>query len=698
MNFNKLLKPKFVAIVGASEKNGFGGDTCRVILEYTKDLSRIYFVNPKRDSVFGRKCYRTIEEIPTSIDLVIICTPKSTVEAIIEEAAAKGCGGAVVFASGYGETGAEGKKEELHLVELCKKHNIALMGPNCAGFSNYINDTFSFAFLMEKRERKGNIGLVSQSGQICLSGLDSNSMMFSYIISSGNSSGTTMEEYIDFLVDDEDTKVVAAYVEGIKYTEIFVNALKKAAKKRKPVIILKTGRSQIASKLAASHTGSLSGSDKAIDALCEKFGVIRVDDIQELFGTASMFSKLSELPKTSKFGCVTVSGGEAGVMADVAHLNGVEYADISEETKAKLKAIMPSYAVPNNPLDMTATLAYDPDKFAAGMKAIMEEESVGAVLVGWTILPEIYDTATIYLTEGIEKVAAEPWAKPIIMVPFVEHTRNKVYVDKLTDVGVPILPSSMYAFKILNNLNNFINYDFNMKNTNIAVPKENRTKKAEALSEYNSKILLKEAGLKMDKQAIASTEEELLSTLKEFEYPLVLKIESPDILHKSDVGGVKLNIKSEQEALENFNIIMKNAKENCPNAKLNGVLVSTMRKKGVEVIIGLNNDDQFGPMIMIGLGGVFVEIFKDVKLYPAPIFIEEAYEMIKSLKGYKLLTGYRGSASCDIKALAETIVKISEFAYKNCDTIKELDINPIFVYEEGQGVEVIDALIVKYVD
>ncbi|MTK11356.1 MAG: CoA-binding protein, partial [Clostridiaceae bacterium] len=460
MNFNKLLKPKTVAVIGASEKSGFGGDTCKVIMESTEDLNRIYFVNPKWNSVFGRKCYKNIREIPTTVDLVIICTPKSTIESIIEEAATKGCGGAVVFASGYGETGLEGKKDEQALVKLCEKYNIALLGPNCAGFANYIDNVFSFAFLMEKRERRGNIGLVSQSGQICLSGLDSPAMKFSYVISCGNSSGTKIEDYINFLVEDEDTKVVAAYIEGISDTSKFVSALKKAAEKRKPLIILKAGRSYKASELASSHTGSLSGSDKAIDALFEKFGVIRVEDIQELLATAYMFSIIKELPKTDKFACVTVSGGEASVMADVGYLSGVDYIDINQDTIDKLKKIMPNYAVPNNPLDMTATVASDSDKFAAGIKALMEEETVGAVLVGWTILPEIYDTATIYLTEGIEKVAKEPWAKPIIMVPFVEHTRNKIYVDKLANVGVPILPSLFYTFKILKYLIQFSKYDY----------------------------------------------------------------------------------------------------------------------------------------------------------------------------------------------------------------------------------------------
>jgi len=374
MNINRLLKPKTIAVIGASEKDGFGGDTCRNILRYTKNLDSIYFVNPKRDTIFNRKCYPSLTDIPTDIDLVIICTPQKIVNSIIEEAGKKGCGGAVIFASGYSETGQEGKDMQEELVKLCRNNKIAMMGPNCAGFGNYCDDVFSFAFLSEERERAGNIGMISQSGQVCLSALDKPGMGFSYIISSGNSALISTEEYLEFLANDDDTKVIAAYIEGIQNPVLFANALKIAASKKKPVIILKTGRSDKAVILASSHTGSIAGTDAAFSAIMQKYGAIRVDDIQELFGTAHMFSKLTLFPKHLKWAAANVSGGEAGISADIAFLKGLELSDISDTTKAELTKIVPDYCTPNNPLDITATLAYVPELFSKALNLLMEDE------------------------------------------------------------------------------------------------------------------------------------------------------------------------------------------------------------------------------------------------------------------------------------------------------------------------------------
>ncbi len=609
----------------------------------------------------------------------------------------KGCGAAVVFASGYSETGTiEGKKREKELIDLCNRLNIILMGPNCAGFANFIDHVFSFGLTIQNKETSGSIGLISQSGQVCASALDLFAMNFSYIIASGNSAGVKMEEYIDFLVEDESTKVVAIYIEGIKQTKTFVEALRKAAIKKKPIVVLKTGRSEKGSQLAASHTGSLAGSDTGIDALLEKFGVIRVNDIQELFFTAIMFDTLKELPKTAKFASVNVSGGEAGVIADVAYLNQVEYADIQQDTLEKLRQIMPSYATPNNPLDMTATLAYDSEKFALALKAMMLDDSVGAVLVGWTVLTEIIDPVIYHLSDGIEKVVKEPWAKPVMLVPFVEHTRNEGVLKRLASFGVPVLPSASYAFKILKYLTDFIEYDYLKRTLHIAIPDNKEITQTAALSESESKAMLRDYGIPIEEEIIAATCEQAIQCADKLGFPLVMKVESADILHKSDIGGVKLNIQTKEEVVNAFVTIMDNARNNCPDAKVNGVLMQKMLPKGLEVIVGVNHDPQFGPMVMVGLGGVFVEVFKDVKIYPAPFSKDEAIEMIKKLKAYKLLSGYRGEKPRDIDALAEFLVKISDFAAKNKDVIKELDINPIFVYPEGEGIAVVDALIIKY--
>lgn len=697
MNLTKLLKPKSVAVIGASEKEGFGGDVCRNILSYVEDRSHVYFIHPKRESVFGVPCYKSISDVPEDVDLMVICTSQKTVIPLLQEGAKKGVGGAVVFASGYGEVGtAEGKQNEAELIAAAKELDIAVMGPNCAGFVNYIDNVQAFAFISAKRDRKGSVGVVSQSGQLCLSMMDDPGMRFSYNISAGNGKIVQMEDYMDFLVDDEDTKVVSIYIEGVKNADKFAAVLKKAAEKRKPVVILKAGRSAKGGAIAASHTGSLSGSDASFDAVLKKFGAIRVDDLEELIAMSLMLSTMKKMPEKATFASMNLSGGETGICADVGSLNGIEYPDFTEETLKKLKEQLPSYASPNNPLDMTASLSYDADLYAGALRTVMDDPNIGMVLIGYTLLLEIADPCIHYMYKGIEKVVQEKGGncKPIAMIPFAENTRNPEYQEKLFQIGVPVLPPPVYAFKMIRHLADFINYEPETKTLELAVGHPT-SKETQALSEHESKLELKAYGVPVADEVIVTSKEEAMKFAEEHPVPLVMKIESPDILHKSDVGGVKLNICGSEAAKEAYEKIMESVTEKRPDAHINGILTLPMLDAGVEIIIGVNNDPQFGPMIMVGLGGVFVEVFKDVALYPAPLGEEEALQMLKSLKSFKLLNGYRGTEKCDIKALCQTIVAISNYAQANKDVLKELDINPLFVYPEGKGVGVADALVVK---
>lgn len=696
MDLKKLLKPKSIAVIGASEREGFGGDACRNILKYMNDLSRVYFVHPTRETVFDRKCYHNIENIEDTIDLAIICTSKKIVNDNLRSVALKGCHNAVVFASGYRETGkTEDKEAEKELIALCKELDIHLVGPNCGGFVNYIDDVQAFAFVVGDRERKGNVGLISQSGQICISLMDSPGIKFSYLISAGNCSVISMEDYFDFLVDDPDTKVVSLYLEGVTQIEKFINSLKKAALKRKPVIVLKTGRSEKGTQIASSHTGSLAGSDKTYDAIFKKFGVIRVNDMQELLSTSQLLSSVSSFPNRANVSAMNTSGGETAICADVGSLFNINYPDFKKETVDKLRGFLPSYGSVNNPLDMTASIAYDTQKFAGAMKAILDDENIDILLIGLTIPDVITDTSVESMTKGIELVRNEGYSKPIVIIPNTEGTRNNEYLERLNKVNIPVLPPQLYAFTIIKYFIDFISYKYSEKSLEIAIPSKKENENRISLSEHESKMMLKESGIKIPDEKIAKDVNEAKDFAQKYGYPLVMKIESPDILHKSDAGGVFLNINNETEIEEAFGKIMKNAKDYNPNAKINGILMQKMLEKGVEVIVGISSDKQFGPMIMVGLGGVFVEIFKDVSLYPVPVNKAEAKQMIAELKAYKLLNGYRGSKVCDIEALEDFIVKVSDFAFKNKDIIAELDLNPLFVYENGKGVNIADALIIK---
>lgn len=691
LNLNKLLKPRTVAIVGASEKAGFGGDTTRNYLKFSKNLDNVYFVNPGRDTIFGYPAYHTLAEIPVDVDLVILCTPQKTILSLLEQAAEKNCGGAVIFASGYGEVGPEGKKLQEELVEKANSLGIAVMGPNCAGFANFIDGIFAFAFLVEERDRSGNIGMVSQSGQIVLGGLDSRTMGFSHVISSGNSCNVKVEDYLDFLVEDEDTKVVAAYMEGITKPAQLIETFRKAARKKKPIIVLKTGKSAKSQQLAASHTGSLSGADKVLRAVFRRYGVIEAGDLNELMGLATAFSWLAKMPEGDRCVFMNVSGGEAGVMADLSEEYGIPLAEYKPETKAYLETLVPDYGSVNNPFDMTAGIGYNTPVMVNAMEAISKDENVDVICIAYTITPEVWDDTITHMVEAAAIARQNPDMKPVLWLPFIEHTRDKESAENLRKAGVPLLPTGRYGCEALKKILTFATTEFEDREP--AIP-EGEKKTAKGLSEYESLVYLAENGVPIPPQAVAATADEAAEAAKKLGYPLSVKIHSRDIQHKSDVGGVKLNIRDEAALRQAFAEIMESCSKKAPGARLSGVLLKPMLKPGVEMIIGVNNDKDFGPMIMIGMGGVFVELFQDVQLAPAPLSQKQAMKMIQSLKSYPLLNGYRGSAKCDVEALSDLLVKISEMAAKGKDTVKELDINPVFVTEDG--VAVADALLIPY--
>ena len=695
MDISKLLRPRAVAVVGASEKSGFGGDTCRNILENQADTSHVYPVNPKKETVFGKKCYPTLADLPEEIDLVILCTSQKTIVDFLKQAKAKGAGAAVVYASGYSEVGtAEGKAFEKELVDAAKALDMVVMGPKCAGYINFGDDIFSYAFIGDYKGKKGNIGFVSQSGQFCIDMMKSAEMKYSFAISAGNSAVVQMEDYLNFLIDDSNTKVIALYLEGVKNPHKFEACLQKAMEKKKPVVILKAGRSPKGQATAASHTGSMAGSDKTYDAVFEKFGVIRADDMQDLRSTASLLATLRVLPKKPAFSAMCLSGGETAVSADTGFLHGIEYPDFSEATLKKLNDMLPDFATPRNPLDMTAALCYDADAFASGITTVMSDPSIEMGLVGLTISDKVTVSNDI-MFEGIRRAFEQIPDKPLAVMSFMEAARNKELVERFQNAGIPVLPTTKYGFRALQHLQDFISHDTIKREARLAIP-EAHSANTRALSEYESKKLLADNGVPVDLGYIAKTKAEVKEYAEKIGYPLVMKVESNDILHKSDVGGVMLNIKSLEQAEEAYDKILANAAQHAPNAKINGILMQKMLKAGTEMIIGLNSDPQFGPMLLVGMGGVFVEVFKDAALYPVPLNHDEALHMLQSLKSFKLLNGYRGNPPADIEALTDMMVKISDFAYRKKDTLKELDMNPLFVYPKGEGVAIADALAVMY--
>lgn len=695
MNIKKLLRPDKIALVGATEKDTMAGFTSRMLIEHCQDrLDDVYFISLTNESVFGKKCYSTIEEIPTGIDLAILCTPQSTITPLLEQASIKGAKGAVVFASGYSETGnPRDIQMEEELLAYANKHKIAVMGPNCAGFINFVDKIFSFGFMFKAQEAAGNIGLISQSGQVCMALMESSKANFSYVISAGNSKIVTMEDYLDFLVEDDNTEVIAMYLEGIQKPKKFAKVLRKAAQKCKPIVVLKAGRSQKGASAAQSHTGSLSGTDKNIDAVFKKFGAVRVDDIEELSTVSAAFATLPALPKRNAFAFVNISGGETTVSADSAYIYGLDIPDFNPETITKLEQVIPTFATAQNPMDITGGATGE--DFEKAIEIILDSPEIEMLITSLQITEEISDITIYDFLNGLIRYMENGNGKPVAVVPLIDSGRNVDIVERLKKVGVPILPPPNYGYKALNYIIDYVNFleTKELRSLEVSCPLDLR-KCGSALSEHESKQILKNFGINVTDEIVAKTELEAVNAACKLGFPVVMKIESNDILHKSDIGGVRLNVSNQLAVEKYYKEIIHNAKVYKPEAKVNGVLVQKMCPKGFEVIIGVNNDSQFGPIVLLGIGGVFTEVFKDVTLYPAPFGRDEALMMINNLKGSKMFYGYRGQSKCDVLALADTLVAVSNLAVSYKDKLIEMDINPVIVYEEGKGVIAVDGLII----
>ena len=658
----------------------------------------VYLVNPGRDHVFTHKCYRSLDDLPEEIDMVIIATPKRTVEDVLRQAAAKGARAAVVYAAGYGETGKpEDKALEQRLIALCRELDMAVMGPNCAGFINVLESLPAMGFMTTIPKKAGHVGLVSQSGMICTLLLDSKKADFSYVISSGNSKIVEVVDYIDFLIDDPQTDVIASYIEGVSNPGKFISVLKKAAKKGKPVILLKIGRSEKGSRSAASHTGSLSGSDAVFDAVFEKYGVIRVDDLEDLSSMANLMATLPRLPAGDRVVSLNGSGGENGVACDVGSGCGLNYPDFSPDHAAKLRTLLDDFATINNPLDTTADICYDADKFADAAEVIINDPNFDIAVVGNSIVEELTDLCVKYMTEGLIKLVKEGRVtKPIVMMPAIESGRMPDYINALKEVGIPVTSPCSYGYRQIAKLLKYVNWKArtDVDALEDAVPDPTLPGEKTALSEHASKELLAGCGIPVPTEIVAVSEEEAVRAAEKIGFPVVMKIESADILHKTDAGGVVLNVTDTESVRRAYRQILDNCARSCPEARINGVLVQQMLQTGAEIIVGVTNDMAFGPMVLCGMGGVFTEVFKDAALYPAPLTKADAERMIRSLKACRLLDGYRGGPKLDIDALAELLVRVGRFAADRKDTLVEMDLNPVFVYPEGQGAAAADALVV----
>ncbi|MEN8116257.1 MAG: acetate--CoA ligase family protein [Bacteroidota bacterium] len=700
VNLQTLFYPKSVAIVGTNKVLGtVPGDIFMNILH--ADLQGvIYPVSPREKWIGGVKAYKYVIDIEDDVDLAVIVFPSSVTKLALEQCGQKGIKSVIIISAGFREVGEKGLEKEKELVAIAEKYDISFIGPNCLGVINTDPISRLNASFARKFPAEGNIAFLSQSGALCTAVLDyaqAKNIGFSKFVSFGNKADISEIDLLYYLMDDEKTKVILLYLEEISDGPGLMKAARDVIEKsHKPVLIMKSGRTKEGASAAASHTGSLAGQDEICDAAFKQAGIIRCENIDEMFNIAIAFV-YQPMPKSNRVAIITNAGGPGVLTTDAAIKSGIQLARFGEETTMALKRSLPSTANIKNPVDVIGDARAD--RYVAAISAAFKDENVDGVFV---ILTPQSMTDIDTIAKEIAKVAAQN-DKPIY-TSFMGQADVASGIRILEHNNIPhyVLPESMC--KPFITIHQFNQQSEKAKETPEMVQVK-ESEKAKVIIEnalksgkkylYESEAtkILAEFDLPVVKSGLAKTADNSVGLAKEIGFPVVMKVMSEDIMHKFDVGGVVLNINSEEEAGNAFNKIISSVKTKMPDAVIDGILVTKQIQNGVEVILGIKKDPSFGSVVMFGIGGIFVEIFKDISFRVAPVSKEAALDMIHEIKASKLLLGARGKSVTDIDSLAESIVKLSGLAL-SCPQISELDINPLIVLEEGNGCFVADAKIV----
>ena len=708
-SLDAIFSPESVAIIGASNTPGKVGHDIFANILHGGYQGTLYPVNPKAKSILSVKTFPTISGISDKVDLsIIILPPKPCVQAV-EESIAKGVKGIVIVSAGFREVGGEGLEIENRIVSLCREAKVRLVGPNCLGVINPLPDVSLNASFSRRMPACGNISFISQSGALCTAVLDfaaDRDFGFSKFISIGNKADVDELDLLLYLHNDLNTAVIILYLEELRKGQEFIEAVKEITSGHRPtpVIVIKSGRTSAGAQAAASHTGALAGTEAVYGAIFKQAGIIRADSIAELFDFANAFAYKHEsalgkakrkIPSGKRVAIVTNAGGPGILATDMTVSSDLELAKFKQETIDELASHLPMTANLHNPVDIIGDAPSD--RYESALSAVIKDEGVDGVLV---ILTPQSMTNALGTAEAVVRVARRS-PKPILCC-FMGVIDVSPGVKYLQEHGYPVYKFPEDAAKALGALYKYSHW-LNREHLPPFALQEDRSAAAEVirkclaagrtrLGEIDGLELLKCYGFNTLPTKLAKDEAAAMQIAEEIGFPVVMKIVSPQILHKSDAGGVVVGVKTKEEASSAFTRIMTNAKKHDPSALLEGVLIQKMALPGDEVILGMNRY-AVGPLIMFGLGGIFVEIFKDVVFRLAPVDRDEAHLMVNEIKGYKIFTGFRGRPKSDVEILEKSIIRLSDMVVNHPEII-ELDINPLLVHEEGKGATVADCRII----
>jgi acyl-CoA synthetase (NDP forming) len=694
-SLDALFNPRAIAVYGASSDPTKIGGRPLDFLKTSGYDGPLYPVNPKSTLIQGLPAFATVSAVPGPVDLAIVAVPAPAVLDALEDCARKGVGGAVVLSSGFAEVGGAGTEWQLRISALAQRTGMRVVGPNCMGIINVrrrILGTFTpsaagFGLV------PGRISLVSQSGAFggyCLSLIRQRGLGLNLWITTGNQCDVDFADCVNHYALDDGTDVIVGYVEAATDKARLVDALALARERGKRIVLMKVGSSEAGAQAAASHTASLAGSDQVYDGLFKQYGAYRARTIDELFDVAYACSIARQSPKGNRLGLLTVSGGVGALMADTAAECGLDVAPMPEDAQSRLKAILP-FAGTRNPVDMTAQLVNDLTLFEKNFQLMLQEGGYDLVVAFLSSVGQVFDLSA-RLLDQLKLVLARFPDRTVIMSMLATSEVRKLYEA----AGVMLFDEPTRAVRAGSALVRFERDAVRARKPDPPppLPAGAIAPPGRAINEVEAKRVLASAGIPVVQERLAGSEAEAARCAGELGFPVVLKIASAHIPHKSEIGGVLVGLQDESQVREGFRELMQRAKDRAPGARLDGVVVARMAPRGVETILGVTRDPVFGAVVMFGLGGVFVEAFKDVSFRVAPFGMDEARAMIDEVKGRVLLTGLRGQPAADEDALASAIARLSVYAARHADAIESIDINPFVVLPRGQGALALDALIV----
>ena len=688
-----LFDPESIAIIGASDNvHKFGGRPVRYMLE-GGFKGAVYPVNPRGGEIQGLKAYTDISEVPAPVDMAVIAVPSRLVLDSLKACEAAGVKTAVVFASGFAEMGDEGTAMQEAVTAFAQQSNVRVVGPNCLGTYNGHSraiGTFSSAF-EHGWPKPGNISILTQSGAVGVHTMvlaRERGLGIRYVATTGNEIDIDVAECIAHCVEDPGTTVIAASMEGCKKPKVLVAALKAARKAGKPVVILKVGASEVGTLAASSHTASLAGDDTIYDAIFRQYGVHRAESLDELLDIASACAA-GHFPDGNRLGIVSVSGGAGVLAADAAAKHGLEVPELPQKAQDEFKKLVPFAAV-RNPIDTTAEVLNNIPLFDAGLDTLLEYGDVDGI---WIFLSTVGFSTRMMddFRERLPKLRAR-YPDALLMLSMVCHPEDRM---KLEEHRYLIIEDPNRA---INALAALMMYGRSFARADDApapaLPVAANSAPAGHLGEAEALAALSAAGIPVMPHRVTVNADDAVAAAEEFGHPVVMKVASADIGHKSDIGGVMLNLADGAAVRNAYDEISANVAAKAAEANIDGMLVAPMISGGVECIIGVHSDPVFGPMVMFGLGGILVEVLKDVTFRAAPFGVDEAHRMIRDIAGYPVLEGVRGQAPADIDALAGALSRLSVYAAAHAETIDSIDINPFVVFEKGKGAMALDGLIV----